>query len=294
MRSRSLSSTSSSSTTSLSADNIQIFINLGSGKSESNPSPHSFDSIPSPNQATLPALQPELTSASDIPLNVRPHQNIDTVLKFLHTSETIPSDVRLIYSGRQLDRQSTIGELNIQPQSTLHLLGRLRGGHPSPPPEAEATSTVRISPSPTQQEKDKPNTDEMTGSLDTIPPQQPAPPQSQQHPQDQTQPAAATSQIQTPPVPSSGTSTPTPTPSISSTSSTPKPKSNRPRCGKQGCKGPAQPIVGDCGFCAKRFCGKHRMLEAHNCEGLEEARQADKDRNAAKLEGERTVMLRGL
>jgi hypothetical protein len=73
-----------------------------------------------------------------------------------------------------------------------------------------------------------------------------------------------------------------------------KRKSNKPRCSKEGCKAPAQPIVGDCGFCQKRFCGKHRMLESHNCEGLEDARRADKDRNTAKLEGERTVMLRGL
>lgn len=36
------------------------------------------------------------------------------------------------------------------------------------------------------------------------------------------------------------------------------------------------------------------MLESHACTGLEDARQADKDRNAAKLQGERTVMLRGL
>jgi hypothetical protein len=82
--------------------------------------------------------------------------------------------------------------------------------------------------------------------------------------------------------PSSGTATPT------------KKKSNKPRCSKDGCKTFAQPIVGDCGFCQKRFCGKHRMLESHNCSGLDDARQADKDRNAAKLEGERTVMLRGL
>ncbi|KAL6247225.1 hypothetical protein RBB50_005568 [Rhinocladiella similis] len=88
----------------------------------------------------------------------------------------------------------------------------------------------------------------------------------------------------------SGTSTPT----TSGTATPTKKKSNRPRCSKDGCKAPAQPIVGDCGFCQKRFCGKHRMLESHNCEGLEDARRADKDRNAAKLEGERTVMLRGL
>jgi len=83
-------------------------------------------------------------------------------------------------------------------------------------------------------------------------------------------------------------------PAPSSGASTPKKKSNKPRCSKDGCKAPAQPIVGDCGFCQKRFCGKHRMLESHNCEGLEDARKADKDRNAAKLEGERTMMLRGL
>lgn len=77
-------------------------------------------------------------------------------------------------------------------------------------------------------------------------------------------------------------------------SSTPAKKPRKPRCSKDACNAPAQPIVGDCGFCQKRFCGKHRMLESHNCEGLADARQAEKDRNTAKLEGERTVMLRGL
>ncbi|KIV97672.1 hypothetical protein PV10_01388 [Exophiala mesophila] len=107
-----------------------------------------------------------------------------------------------------------------------------------------------------------------------------------------------------PPIRSS-TPTEQSTPAPSSTEMTSKPstpapstptkkKSNKPRCSKQACKAPAQPIVGDCGFCQKRFCGKHRMLESHNCEGLEEARRMDKERNAAKLEGERTVMLRGL
>lgn len=91
----------------------------------------------------------------------------------------------------------------------------------------------------------------------------------------------------------SGTSTPA-TQTSTPRSGTPAKKSNKPRCTKAGCKALAPPIVGDCGFCQKRFCGKHRMLESHNCEGLEDARQADKARNTAKLEGERTVMLRGL
>jgi hypothetical protein len=93
---------------------------------------------------------------------------------------------------------------------------------------------------------------------------------------------------------SSSTSTPASTATSTPRTSTPAKKSRKPRCSKEACNAPAQPIVGDCGFCQKRFCGKHRMLESHNCDGLEDARRADKDRNTAKLEGERTVMLRGL
>ena len=36
------------------------------------------------------------------------------------------------------------------------------------------------------------------------------------------------------------------------------------------------------------------MLESHACEGLEDAKQVERDRNREKLEGERTVMLRGI
>jgi hypothetical protein len=36
------------------------------------------------------------------------------------------------------------------------------------------------------------------------------------------------------------------------------------------------------------------MLESHACSGLEDAKQAERDRNREKLEGERTVMLRGI
>ncbi|KIX05455.1 uncharacterized protein Z518_06327 [Rhinocladiella mackenziei CBS 650.93] len=109
-------------------------------------------------------------------------------------------------------------------------------------------------------------------------------------PTDSPKPPLSSADMATNNLPTSSTSTPTPSGAATPT----KRKSNKPRCSKDGCKAPAQPIVGDCGFCQKRFCGKHRMLESHNCEGLEDARRADKDRNAAKLEGERTVMLRGL
>ena len=92
----------------------------------------------------------------------------------------------------------------------------------------------------------------------------------------------------------SGTATPTPEASSTAPSTPAKRKSNKPRCAHPPCKAAAQPIMGDCGFCQKVFCGKHRMLESHACAGLEDAKQADRERNTAKLQGERTVMLRGI
>lgn len=66
------------------------------------------------------------------------------------------------------------------------------------------------------------------------------------------------------------------------------------RCTFKDCKEPAQRIVGDCGFCPGHFCGKHRMLEAHQCAGLEDCKAQDKERNKEKLESERTVAIRGI
>lgn len=46
------------------------------------------------------------------------------------------------------------------------------------------------------------------------------------------------------------------------------PKKNR--CNFKECPSAAQRIVGDCGFCQGHFCSKHRLLEDHKCEGLED------------------------
>lgn len=66
------------------------------------------------------------------------------------------------------------------------------------------------------------------------------------------------------------------------------------RCTFKDCKDAAQRIVGDCGFCTGHFCGKHRMLESHNCTGLEDCKAQDKERNKEKLESERTVAIKGI
>ncbi|KAL8871065.1 MAG: hypothetical protein Q9174_003029 [Haloplaca sp. 1 TL-2023] len=66
------------------------------------------------------------------------------------------------------------------------------------------------------------------------------------------------------------------------------------RCTFKDCKDPAQRIVGDCSFCQGHFCGKHRMLEDHKCSGLEDCKKESHDRNADKLNSERTMVVKGI
>ena len=42
------------------------------------------------------------------------------------------------------------------------------------------------------------------------------------------------------------------------------------RCTYKDCREGAQRIIGDCGFCNGHYCGKHRLLEDHKCDGLED------------------------
>lgn len=66
------------------------------------------------------------------------------------------------------------------------------------------------------------------------------------------------------------------------------------RCSFKQCKDAAQRIVGDCGFCDGHFCGKHRLLEDHMCNGLEDCKKESHERNKERLEAERTVAIRGV
>lgn len=66
------------------------------------------------------------------------------------------------------------------------------------------------------------------------------------------------------------------------------------RCDAKECKEQAQRIVGDCGFCQGHFCGKHRLLESHDCQGLEDCKKQSREANKQKLEAERTVVVRGV
>lgn len=68
----------------------------------------------------------------------------------------------------------------------------------------------------------------------------------------------------------------------------------KPRCSAKDCKEAAQRIVGDCSFCQGHYCAKHRMLEAHSCTGLEDCKKESHERNADKLNNERTQAIKGV
>lgn len=68
-----------------------------------------------------------------------------------------------------------------------------------------------------------------------------------------------------------------------------KKKTKKNRCSFKNCSAVPLRMVGNCSHCQGKFCAKHRLLEDHLCQGLQFCKDNAHEKNAMKLQNEKTI-----
>ncbi|GMM51095.1 Tmc1 protein [Starmerella bacillaris] len=63
----------------------------------------------------------------------------------------------------------------------------------------------------------------------------------------------------------------------------------KPRCSFKICNSTPLRGVGDCRNCNGKFCSRHRLMEQHDCAGLQGCKQQLHERNAHRLQQQQTM-----
>ncbi|AOW27329.1 hypothetical protein MEM_01712 [Candida albicans L26] len=81
----------------------------------------------------------------------------------------------------------------------------------------------------------------------------------------------------------------TTTTTTTTTNATIKKTKKKSRCAFHNCNSAPLRMVGTCTHCQGKFCAKHRLLEDHMCTGLQYCKDNAHEKNAMKLQSERTI-----